>query len=506
MLFLAFVLLSFAGAIHHELWLDEMDTWLVARDSHSILQLFHNSRYDGHPFIWYTLLYLLSAFTSSAFSMQILHLAIVVSTAFLFLKYAPFTLLQKCCILFGYFFLFEYNIICRTYSLTWLFLNLFCICYTSQKRNYTGMLIALLLLSNTHFLSLLLSLPLFAAMTHAFFTDSEKSAKQRYPVYLLLFTAGLFLSALWIMPPIDTLIIHNISGHAYTGTRLSKAFSFYFKGMYTLPDFSTPYFWNSNYLVTHLKPLSIGLSLLVFTGPFIFFYRNRVSLFVFYSGTLLITGASCILELFTGVHYMGYVFMTFLVCIWMEKQQDDGGGQRVENRRNRGMQKIKNLIFNPFLWSILITQLLSGCWASYTVFQHPFSQGSAVSASILTTSSAKDLIVVNPYYSGPVISGYLQRQVFYPILNQFGSFYFSKKLPLVSPEELAQRTLQCINRGAPDRTFIVMDFSPDNFQLMHHLVHGLHSRHLRIKEIRLFKPAISPGEAYWYCCLEKSGG
>jgi hypothetical protein len=45
-----FFLLSLNTILHHEMWRDELQAWLIARDSDSIAQLFfQNLRYEGHP-------------------------------------------------------------------------------------------------------------------------------------------------------------------------------------------------------------------------------------------------------------------------------------------------------------------------------------------------------------------------------------------------------------------------------------------------------------------------
>ena len=37
-----FVLLGLIGILHHEMWCDELEIWLLARDSGSVRELFEN--------------------------------------------------------------------------------------------------------------------------------------------------------------------------------------------------------------------------------------------------------------------------------------------------------------------------------------------------------------------------------------------------------------------------------------------------------------------------------
>jgi len=51
-----FLLLNLSSLVFHEMWRDELQAWLIARDSKNILELFINLKYEGHPALWYLLL------------------------------------------------------------------------------------------------------------------------------------------------------------------------------------------------------------------------------------------------------------------------------------------------------------------------------------------------------------------------------------------------------------------------------------------------------------------
>src|SRR5215469_18650132 len=51
-----FFLLGANLLLHHEMWRDEIQDWLLARDSNSVPRLFANLKYEGHPGLWYLLL------------------------------------------------------------------------------------------------------------------------------------------------------------------------------------------------------------------------------------------------------------------------------------------------------------------------------------------------------------------------------------------------------------------------------------------------------------------
>ncbi|WP_315817329.1 hypothetical protein [Paraflavitalea speifideaquila] len=54
--FCGYVLLAIAALFYHEPWGDEIHSWNIAKGSASYLDLIQNSRYEGHPPAWYTIL------------------------------------------------------------------------------------------------------------------------------------------------------------------------------------------------------------------------------------------------------------------------------------------------------------------------------------------------------------------------------------------------------------------------------------------------------------------
>src|SRR5438270_775858 len=113
----------------HEMWLDELNAWDVARDAHSVRGLFANMHYESHPALWYLVLYALTRFTSDPRAMQIFHLLIAAATAGVIAWHAPFTRLERWLLAFGYLFMYEYAVISRCYGLGVLFALLACVTY-----------------------------------------------------------------------------------------------------------------------------------------------------------------------------------------------------------------------------------------------------------------------------------------------------------------------------------------------------------------------------------------
>lgn len=69
-----FLIIGAFTASHHEMWRDEIQAWLLARDSTSVFNLFVNLKYEEHPGLWHLCLIPLSRITHSPVIMQMFHL------------------------------------------------------------------------------------------------------------------------------------------------------------------------------------------------------------------------------------------------------------------------------------------------------------------------------------------------------------------------------------------------------------------------------------------------
>lgn len=100
---LVFFFLSFIGILNHDMWRDETQPWLIARDSSSLIKLYENLKYKGHPGLWHLCLFVINKFTYNPFAMQFFHILISTAIVYLFVKISPFDIVQKLFLLLGIF-------------------------------------------------------------------------------------------------------------------------------------------------------------------------------------------------------------------------------------------------------------------------------------------------------------------------------------------------------------------------------------------------------------------
>ena len=69
-----FAVIAFAGVLHHEIWRDEGQVWLVVRDL-NLYGVFDHVRNEGHPLLWYLLVMPFAKLKLPVISMQFLSFA-----------------------------------------------------------------------------------------------------------------------------------------------------------------------------------------------------------------------------------------------------------------------------------------------------------------------------------------------------------------------------------------------------------------------------------------------
>ena len=160
---LAHLLLVTVLSVYHEPWLDETQAWRLAIDSDGIADLYRNARYEGHPLLFHAVLQLIGHVSRSWWAAVAFHVAVAGLAAWLVLRYAPFTRLQKALLVFGYFPAYEYAVIVRPYGLGMMLAFAACAVWTTSRRRTVWAAVLLALMANTTAMGMLVSLTLALA-------------------------------------------------------------------------------------------------------------------------------------------------------------------------------------------------------------------------------------------------------------------------------------------------------------------------------------------------------
>ena len=122
----------------HEPWADEAQAWQIARTL-SLPRIFQALHYEGHPSLWYLLLWILSRVHTSYAGMHWVAGAIAVAGVAVLLFASPFPRFVKLLLPFTFYLAFQYAIVARTYVMAPLLLFL-CAWIWPLKHRYPWLL------------------------------------------------------------------------------------------------------------------------------------------------------------------------------------------------------------------------------------------------------------------------------------------------------------------------------------------------------------------------------
>lgn len=425
-----FFLVGLFNLFQHEPWRDEMQAWLIARDSRTFAELLENLRYDGHPPLWYFLLYALTRATTNPLAMQLLHLSIATIAAFVFARFAPFTRLQRSLFCFGYFAAYEYAIISRNYALGVLCVFVFCalLCARIRGRGF-ALGLTLGLLANTSAYGFMIAWA-FASMLayERIFERKDARGSQESACGLQRLKAGeafagavLFAAAsassAWLMfPPADG---GNVLGWrtSLSVGDLPPVFAVVWRAFAPLPRLSY-HLWNGNALGEGIAAGLLGLAFLFASAALL--RRKRAALFAYLSGVgaiLLFTH----MKFYGSVRHHGHVYILFVACLWIGSRLPERFNSRPV--RARRMRRAFELYGMRAFTVLLAAHVSIASVFFYFDWRHPFSQSREASEFIRREGLEDHYIVADMDAMVSPLAAYLVgRKFHYLRTEREGSF------------------------------------------------------------------------------------
>jgi hypothetical protein len=405
-IFLAFVAAISFLSFFHEYWRDEMQSYMLVKNSHSFAALFYNSRYEGHPSLWFILLYGLKIFGGGLLPVKILHLAIASLTAWLILRYSPFRTLQKILLLAGYFFFYEYVFIARNYALGLLFVMAFCSLYPQRKSPKYFTLLALsivgMMLSNFYSFFIGFSCLILLASEHVFYKTAGSNFWKLLPGYVLMI-AGMVLFILDTTPPKDY-------GYAsgWNTTWQSENFIAVLARLYEV-FIPVPqpglHFWNSS-LISDINLQAI-LGVVIIGVILTIFSKNRLAFWFMALNMIMLLGFSY--GKFNGyLRHNGHLYIAFIAMLWL---------QQYLPQKNRGRNKAAAVL----LYIILSVQVVAAIIAVSCEVLYPFSQAKNA-ADFIKKKYPNSLVVAHHDSGSSTVCAYLDAPFYYPLSDRFGTY------------------------------------------------------------------------------------
>jgi hypothetical protein len=391
----AYSLIGLTGIIHHEVWLDEAHHFLLAQESISLTDLFEKTKYEGHPQLWDILLFVVTRFTHDIFYMQLFNLLIMSLSCFLFLKYSRASLLFGTLVFCSYFFLYEYLVISRSYSLLLLALTSTFISIDQKRTN--AIYCSLIFLSLTHVFGIIISLVLCFLLLN----KSQGSLKRSIIISIVLFSIFILWS---IKVPKDHFLFHYDNDPVFSFKRFSKAGGMFVKGLVPIPEFSLPVRWNSNFLISALGTAGGAIGVIAYFAVLLVIREQKFYLRFYLIATLLIIACMTISPVTMGVRYCGFFFILFIyiICYTFDWEA------KVSNRR--------------VVLLLCFVQIIAGIVFFIADLKYEFSNANKVARFIEERDLGNKPIMISSFSSAPAIAAYLDKKIYYPETCEKGNY------------------------------------------------------------------------------------
>lgn len=317
-IWLAVVLFTVA---RHEFWRDEVRALSLARAAASPLDLYDLTKYDGHPILWFLILYVGKSIVDIPLILPVISVIIGFAGAAVFMFFSPFQLWVRLLFIFSAFSIYEYSVMARNYGISMLLFFVSAILYEKRARHPWLLALVLALLANTNVHSaMLVCLFTFVWMWESVVEWRAMPAQQRdfatWLPFLIVF-AGVLACAIFTLPRDNTILtsVRHEFGISELANALFKAARHpeetFAKIVPTLPP---------SWVVTALLYLAV-LGLL-----------RRPSLFLAGFGSLIIFGVLVRMVFPSGYRHQGLFLIFLLVLYWLYLASPrTGAGSRAED-------------------------------------------------------------------------------------------------------------------------------------------------------------------------------
>ena len=409
LILLAFVAFALLNAFLHEPWRDEWQAWLIARDSSSLGDVLHNSRYEGHPPLWYLALWPLSRLSRDILVMQLFNVVIVAATAAVVLRRAPFPLLVRTALIFGYLPFYEYGTIARSYGLGLLLMVLVCTeaARPSRRPLVLAALLALMILTSAHTMIVALALVSALVVDEALVRRSAHVGV-RPARELVLAAVIIALSLVWsvaqILPPADGAFGVGLDTPADSRSGFppfDQVTAAAVIGRGAIPP----------------QPIAFALGVAI-VGLLLWRLRRRpAALALVLAGTGMLLGLAALR--FTGnIRHFGHLYLVALAALWLERSFVPLPGERHESAE----RDVSRRVFSLLVVLVLGAHVAFGARAAVKDWFLPYTSTADAATWLEQHDLADAPILGHPDLIVANVGGALDRSILYLNHDRVGTY------------------------------------------------------------------------------------
>ncbi len=396
LLAIPFLVLLYIQLAHHVMWRDELNGLAIEWASPTIPSLFWHIHHEGHPWLWYVILWIPSRFTQSVLVLKFVQG--VVSTAIILLVAlrSPFRRWEKALVLSGYFFVFEYTVVARMYGVMLLLMVLYLWRRTTRPEKPIACAVLLGLMASTDTLGIILSIALIAEYAYTAWVRRRgtplfgRAVALRAVVVYGLITAF----AIWSAKPAKDISWRTTGRPLKDAKNIGHLYNAFLR--YTILPFfpvqspRSHFFWNPN---IHRSPAIYTFVSLIVLAMVYFAFRRRTSLLLLI-GVAIAGGTALEHLVYPGSErHFGLVFLAFVAGVWILRASDA----------------------SPLAWTIYVLlgiSALSSVWAVIGSWKHPFSNDKRAAEWMIANHLDRMPFVAEEDTSAIGVAEYLHRPVY----------------------------------------------------------------------------------------------
>jgi hypothetical protein len=432
-----FALVTCIGLYYHEMWRDEFQAWQVAKFSPDLKTFYENQKIEsGHLILWNIILYIISHFLGGIRWEQVVHTIISCSSVFVLTRYAPFSRMQKILIPFGYFFLFEYNIIAREYSLTVLLVLLIAynIRRAPEKLLVLGILLGLLVQINYYSIvfaigfSLIIMRNLLLERKQNHFSKKQKSG---FALGAAILSVSAVFAIVQILHGYNDRVTKQLSGNArFFNDHVSDTLTRALSAFIPVPFFDSANVWN-HFIIEYF---SVGLRLLLFVlilASILWMLRKQKDILLFFLLCSAVFIAFAYESIYGYARHQGHIFILLIAVLWMNSAR---AGQE------EGRKALLNTLAGYALAVVFSIQVITSGIFYYKEITYPFSNIPAMAKFVESNHLTGYYICGYFDYSTSPLSAYTYKPVYFPQSKSEAYFIdWSMSQPALTTNELLKR-------------------------------------------------------------------
>jgi hypothetical protein len=395
LLALPFLVLLYVQLAHHVLWRDELNGLAITWVSPTITSLFWHIHHEGHPWLWYVILWIPSRFTQSVLVLKFVQ-GIVSTAIILFVALrSPFRRWEKALILAGYLFVFEYTVVARMYGVMLLLFVLYLWRRTQRMDRPIGSAVLLGLMASVDTIGIILSLALILEYAAAVYLRGKPLFTRRTGAIAALIYAAILGFAVWSAKPAKD-ISWRTTGKPFEDAKnmlhLYEAFLRY--TVFPFLPVKSPrsqFFWNPD---VHGSPLPYTVPMLVIVAVLYLAFRTRWNLLLMLAATI-VAGTLLGHLIYPGSErHFGVVFLAFIAALWIVRAESPS-----------------TLLPWP-VYVLLGISAASSVWAVIGSWKRPFSYDKAAAEWMVRNNLLQMPFVAEEDTSAISVAEYLHRPVY----------------------------------------------------------------------------------------------